>query len=129
MLVLFIILSVLEAILLAIAITLMTNYKKLSDFWSDKWMDSIGDYVDLSEKYDALETGNDEIEENYQQEILSLYDQLEVIANSAEYWKNIAEELEKIRTEHDFSCLPVLGTDIYPTAEEDDTPLFDVQEG
>lgn len=96
-----------------------------SQFWYGKWRDSEEAFVKLSEQYDALDQGNDEIEENYQQEMLSLYDQIDRVQQSNESWIHIAGELEQIRLDHDSFCLPQLGTDFYPMFDDGDTPLYD----
>ena len=114
---------------LSAAMKMSKHQYKNSQFWYEKWKESTKEFVESTLDYIKLEEGSDELETNYQQEILSLHDQLEVIANAAEYWKVIAEELEKIRLDHDVNCLPVLGKDFYPAAEEDDTPLFDSTPG
>lgn len=103
----------------------MMHAVSTSEFWFEKWRDSEEELVALSENYDALDQGNVEIEENYQQEILDYHDKLVTALNAARYWEKTAEELERIRLDHDYSCLPRVGTDIYPTSEEDESPIHD----
>lgn len=97
---------------------------KAGQFWYTKWKDALEENLDLQANYDALDQGSNEIEENYQQELLDEYDKIKSLTGQAEYWSDIAEKLEQIRLDHDTFCLPQLGTDFYPMSEEDDTPVY-----
>lgn len=89
-----------------------------SQFWHIKWTEEAEANLKLQSEYNALDQGNTEIEENYQQEMLSLYDQ-------TEHWAQTAMALEEIRLKHDVFCLPQFGDDFYPMSDEEETPVYD----
>lgn len=105
---------------------------KLQKFWYGKWMAEMEDHVITNaelqiawDAYKALDIGTEEIETNYQQELLTEYEKVETMTNSSAYWCGIAEQLETIRLDHESFCLPILGEDILATDEEEPTPVYD----
>lgn len=89
----------------------------VKDFWYNKWYKSELEIIQSERRYEALEQGRDEESEAYEQQFLSFQD---VLGDQTK----VIEELEAIRVDHDVFCLPWLGNDFYPNAEDEDEPIY-----
>lgn len=106
------------AVLLATCIYLFLRIRKYqydaemqygnSQFWYGKWRESEEGFIKLSKQYDALDQGNDEIEENYQQEILTLHDKYEEQFNRSRLFGIELDRLLPVVEHHNTHCLPTL---------------------
>lgn len=125
MLALFIITTVALAIFCVVRELKHAEMKRSRDFWFDRWEGEIQDNTQLIEEMTASEQGIKEIEENYQQELLSEYDEVKRLTEVGHYWLNMANKLEEIRVDHDVYCLPNVGDPILDMNEDEPTPIFD----
>jgi hypothetical protein len=125
MLALFIITTVALAIFCFIRELKHSEMKESRDFWFDRWEGEIQDNTELIQEMAASEQGIAEIEENYQQELLSEYDKVTDLVGRNAHLHKLVDSLETIRLDHDVHCLPAIGKDFYPNAEDDETPIYD----
>lgn len=104
----------------------------VSDFWYQKWAEEIDASIRIDDlnrqlmadlgtagaNYKALEQGRDEESEAYEMQFLSFSERIE-------QQDNLILHLEQIRVDHDVFCLPWLGNDFYPNAEDDEAPVYE----
>lgn len=125
MLELFVFTTLVLVVVLVIRELKTSETKESRDFWFDRWQGEVNASVQLQKEFDAAEKGISEIEENYQQELLSEYDKVEAAAKQEEYFNRMIEALEAIRQDHEVHCLPRLGFDILDVSEEEPEPIYE----